>query len=88
MDVFKSEIKRVRVVNPPEAPWGAPFHLLNRQPADGMGTGEVWIIRGWHDGMREYFRESGAEVKDVVHLDLEEGFVELLSAARPAGEEE
>lgn len=88
MGIFKNEIKRVRVVNPPEAPGGAPFQLLTRQPADGMGTGEVWIIRGWHDGMREYFRESGAEVKEVMHLDLEEGFVELLSAVRPTEEEE
>lgn len=84
MEAFKNEIKRVRVVSPP-ADTGAdlPFQLLGRQPSDGMAAGETWIVRGWEDGMGEFFTRAGATVKEVIHLDLEEGFVELLRAARP-----
>ena len=33
--------------------------------------------------MRNYFARVGAEVRDVIDLDLEEGFVELLRSSRP-----
>jgi hypothetical protein len=38
--------------------------------------------------MREYFETAGATVRDVVDLDLEESFVELLRASRPEEHEE
>jgi len=85
MEDFKKEIKRVRVVGAPaefQAP--LPFDLLGRRKSDGLGLGESWVIRGWRDEMAAFFSEAGAEVRDVMDLDLEEGFVELLSSARPA----
>ena len=33
--------------------------------------------------MRYYFDGVGATVRDVIDLDLEEGFVELLRSSRP-----
>jgi ABC-2 type transport system ATP-binding protein len=84
MEAFKNEIKRVRVVDAPaDTGPDLPFQLLGRHPSDGLGAGEVWIVRGWEDGMSTFFTQGGAAVRDVVHLDLEEGFVELLRASRP-----
>jgi ABC-2 type transport system ATP-binding protein len=84
MEAFKNEIKRIRVVDPPEDPGpDSPFQLLGRHPSDGVAAGETWIVRGWEEGMFEYLADGGAIVKDVVHLDLEDCFVELLRAARP-----
>jgi ABC-2 type transport system ATP-binding protein len=84
MEAFKNEIKRLRVVNPP-ADTGPelPFKLLGRRSGDGITSGESWIVRGWEGGMAGYLEAAGATIKEVVHLDLEEGFVELLRAARP-----
>ena len=84
MEVFKNEIKRIRVVDPPVEPSpDLPFEILGRQPSDGMAAGETWVVRGWEGGMAEALASSGAVVKEVAHLDLEEGFVELLRTARP-----
>jgi ABC-2 type transport system ATP-binding protein len=83
MQAFKNGIKRLRVANAPSAPVDLPFVLLSRQAGDGLGSGETWIVRGWQDPMRHYFRDRGAELRDVIDLDLEEGFVELLRASRP-----
>jgi len=84
MEVFKNEIKRIRVVDPPdEPPPDLPFEILGRQPSDGMAAGETWVVRGWEGGMAEALASGGAVVKEVTHLDLEEGFVELLRTARP-----
>jgi hypothetical protein len=33
--------------------------------------------------MRHYFDSAGIDLRDVVDLDLEEGFVELLRSSRP-----
>ncbi len=85
MEVFKKEIKRIRVVGMPEKlEENLPFQLMGRRPSDGMATGETWVVRGWRDHMSEYFSGAGATVKEVTHLDLEESFVELLSSTRPA----
>jgi hypothetical protein len=40
------------------------------------------VVRGWQPSMVQWFQGAGAEVKEVVDLDLEEGFVELLRGAR------
>jgi len=95
MQAFKEDIKRLHVVGeaaggeagaggPPSAPF--PFTLLARRP-DPVGAGESWVVRGWRPEMAEHVERAGGRVRDVVDLDLEEAFVELLSAARPAGME-
>jgi ABC-2 type transport system ATP-binding protein len=80
---FKSGIKRIRVAGAPATPGDTPFVILSRLERDGLGTTETWIVRGWQDPMRQYFEGVGATLRDVVDLDLEEGFVELLRSARP-----
>jgi ABC-2 type transport system ATP-binding protein len=65
---------------------GAPFTLLGREAADGLSSAETWIVRGWQDPMRAWFPAAGLELRDVVDLDLEEGFVELLRSSRPQGQ--
>ena len=83
MERFKNGMKRLRVANPPAAPGPLPFGLLSRESL-GNGT-ETWVVRDWQPDMRRYFEEVGAELKDVIDLDLEEGFVELLRGARSRG---
>ncbi len=84
MEAFKNEIKRLRVVGAPQEPPGdLPCQVLGRHPSDGLFTGETWVVRGWEEEMAACFASSGAVVKDVTHLDLEDGFVELLRTARP-----
>jgi ABC-2 type transport system ATP-binding protein len=82
MTRFKNEIKRIKVAGPPAIPVDPPFTILSRQQANGTGT-ETWIVRGWQDPMRQYFDGVGMTLRDVVDLDLEEGFVELLRSSRP-----
>jgi ABC-2 type transport system ATP-binding protein len=83
MQSFKNGIKRIRVTDAPAAPGDTPFVILNRIERDTLGSMETWIVRGWQDPMRQYFEGVGANVRDVVDLDLEEGFVELLRSSRP-----
>lgn len=83
MQSFKNGIKRLRVRNAPSMTPDAPFVLLSREPSNGIVQGETWVVRGWRDPMRQYFEGIGAEVRDVIDLDLEEGFVELLRSSRP-----
>jgi ABC-2 type transport system ATP-binding protein len=85
MQVFKNGIKRLRVARAPTAaaPADLPFVLLSRQAGDALSGGETWIVRGWQDPMKHYFADRGAELRDVIDLDLEEGFVELLRSSRP-----
>jgi ABC-2 type transport system ATP-binding protein len=79
MQDFKNVIKRVRLAHAPAAAIGSPFVVLNREPA---GTEQVWVVRGWEPQMAEWFGAAGAGVKEIVDLDLEEGFVELLRSSR------
>ena len=84
MDAFKKEIKRLRVVSMPEDVRDEPpFQLMGRRPGNGMAAGETWVVRGWQNEMVDYFSRFGGAVKEIAHLDLEEGFVELLRSARP-----
>ncbi|MBI4499758.1 MAG: ABC transporter ATP-binding protein [Gemmatimonadetes bacterium] len=80
MHSFKSGIKRIRLSDPPALPGDTPFVLLNREPAEG--SVETWVVRGWQPPMAQYFEGVGASVREVVDLDLEEGFVELLRTFR------
>ena len=83
MQSFKNGIKRIRVADAPDLPGDTPFVILNRKEGDRLGSAETWIVRGWQDPMRQYFAGVGATLRDVIDLDLEEGFVELLSSSRP-----
>jgi len=84
MDAFKNEIKKLRVLSPPPDPgFDLPFQLLGRQPAEGVTAGETWIVRGWSDEKASTLSDAGIRIREVIHLDLEEGFVELLRSARP-----
>ncbi len=82
MQAFKNGIKRIKVAHAPEAPVEPPFTILARESLNGAGS-EMWIVRGWQDPMRQYFDSAGIALRDVVDLDLEEGFVELLRSSRP-----
>jgi len=83
MQQFKNGIKRLRVADAPEHLEDTPFAVLSRERSNGLGSTETWIVRGWEPPMRDYFDGVGATVRDVVDLDLEEGFVELLRSSRP-----
>ncbi len=78
MQEFKSGLKRLRVAGGVVAT-EAPFSLLAREAA-GLG-GELWTVRGWQPEMVAWFGEA-APLREVIDLDLEEAFVELLRCAR------
>ncbi|PYO59715.1 MAG: ABC transporter ATP-binding protein [Gemmatimonadetes bacterium] len=80
MERFKNGIKRLRVAGAPPTAAGAPFMLLAREHANGGA--ETWVVRDWEPGMAAYFETIGAALNDVIDLDLEEGFVELLRTFR------
>ena len=80
MQTFKDGIKRLRVAGAPAQLTSAPFVLLKRDR--GHDATEDWIVRGWQPGMQSYIEGSGASVREVIDLDLEDGFVEMLRAAR------
>jgi ABC-2 type transport system ATP-binding protein len=86
MQTFKNGIKRLRVTDAPSLLSDTPFVVLSREPGDRLSGGEVWVVRGWQDPMEQYFEGIGAALREVVDLDLEEGFVELLRTFRaPTG---
>ena len=85
MQTFKNGIKRLRVTDAPSLVSDTPFVLLARDAGDGLSGGEVWVVRGWQDPMKQYFEGVGARLREVVDLDLEEGFVELLRTFRAPG---
>ena len=80
MQEFRSGIKRLRVSNAPGTMDAAPFALLSREALNPQL--DEWVVRGWQPEMTEWFGRSGAEVRDVYDLDLEDSFVELLRGAR------
>ncbi|MFQ5536239.1 MAG: ABC transporter ATP-binding protein [Gemmatimonadota bacterium] len=80
---FKSGIKRLRVDSAPPQAVDTPFVILHREQVNGMGTSETWVVRGWDPAMEAYFPRAGAALRDVIDLDLEDAFVELLRSARP-----
>ena len=82
MERFKRGIKRLRVAGAPPniASPAPPFALLAREPANGKA--ETWVVRDWEPDMAPYFATIGAALHEVIDLDLEEGFVELLRASR------
>jgi len=80
---FKRGIKRLRLLNARGIPAnGTPFSLLDRIPANGIRSCEEWVVHGWEGPHRALLEEAGVTVQEVVDLDLEEGFVELLKSVR------
>ena len=80
MTLFKNGIKRLRVGNPPSRTDDLPFRVLSRE-GNGNGT-ELWLVRDWLPEMSASLVQAGAAVREVIDLDLEEGFVELLRSFR------
>jgi ABC-2 type transport system ATP-binding protein len=78
---LKGGIKRIRLTTAPANGHAAPFEVLSRAQ-DPLASCETWVVRGWSDPMLTYFDTAGATVRDVVDLDLEEVFVELLRSGR------
>jgi len=83
MQVFKNGIKRIKVAGTPVSPPEPPFTILSREPGNGGAPVDTWIVRGWQEPMRAWFDAAGYALRDVVDLDLEDGFVELLRSSRP-----
>ena len=84
MTTFRGGIKRLRVAKGPLDRGDFPFTLLSRGTT--AGREEEWVVRGWQPAMREYFQTGDSELREVIDLDLEESFIELLRSARtPAG---
>jgi ABC-2 type transport system ATP-binding protein len=79
MQSFKNGIKRIRVSHAPSLVGDTPFVLLQRE---SVGLDQVWVVRGWQPPMVQWFEGAGATVREIVDLDLEEGFVELLRSSR------
>ncbi|HEX7939915.1 MAG TPA: ABC transporter ATP-binding protein [Gemmatimonadaceae bacterium] len=77
---FKTGLKRLRISGAPASLTGAPFTLLVRD-RDNSAV-EEWLVRGWKPSMQAYLESVGASLREVVDLDLEEGFVEMLRASR------
>lgn len=80
MQDFKNGLKRLRVSSAPAELVNAPFTVLSRERTNGVI--EQMLVRGWAPGMQDYLTATGATVREVIDLDLEEGFVEMLRAAR------
>lgn len=80
MERFKNGMKRLRVRGAPLRISDPPFVLMGRLSANGGS--EVWAVRQWEPEMVDYFATVGAELHEVIDLDLEEAFVELLRAFR------
>ena len=80
MQSFRGGLKRLRLRAAPAGVSNLPFVVLKRERANGHG--EEWLVRGWEPAMRSRLESEGGAVSDVIDLDLEEGFVEMLRAAR------
>jgi ABC-2 type transport system ATP-binding protein len=81
MQRFKGGIKRLYVSGAVTELATAPFVVLKREREAGSSL-EQWIVRGWESGMQSHIESRGAAVREVIDLDLEDGFVEMLRAAR------
>lgn len=85
MEKLKHGTKRLIVMGAPADIMNPPFRVLMRESANGGGAGENWVVGDWEPGMSAYFEGVGASVRDVIDLDLEDGFVELLRSFREGG---
>jgi ABC-2 type transport system ATP-binding protein len=85
MTRFKNGTKRLRLSGVPADPSALPQPPFVRLAREGVGSErETWIVRNWEPGMAQYFPVNGVNLEEIVDLDLEDGFVELLRAFRAA----
>jgi len=82
MEKLKHGTKRLVVTGTPAEIVNPPFRVLTRESANGSAGGENWVVGDWEPGMTSYFEGVGASVREVIDLDLEDGFVELLRSFR------
>jgi len=82
MEKLKQGTKRLMVAGAPASLGATPFVVLSRERANGAT--ERWIVGKWEPEMTSYFEGVGASLVDVIDLDLEDGFVELLRSFRAA----
>ena len=80
MEKLKHGTKRLIITGAPVDVVNPPFKLLTRESSNGAG--ETWVVGDWEPNMASYFENLGASVRDVIDLDLEDGFVELLRSVR------
>jgi ABC-2 type transport system ATP-binding protein len=80
MQDFKNGLKKLRISGAPDSLTNVPFTVLSRER--NPGSVEQWLVRGWAPGMQEYVTSIGASLREVIDLDLEDGFVEMLRSAR------
>jgi ABC-2 type transport system ATP-binding protein len=79
MEKLKQGTKRLVVSGAPATIGATPFVVLSRDRSNGA---ERWIVGQWEPEMKSYFEGVGASLVDVIDLDLEDGFVELLRSFR------
>ena len=80
LEKLKNGTKRLMVAQAPAVIVDAPFRILARESSNG--SGETWVVSNWDPTMTSFFDSIGASLRDVVDLDLEDGFVELLRSFR------
>lgn len=81
IETFKRGVKRLRLAGVTANGHEPPFGVLSRT-RDEFGNGETWVVRDWEDAKRVYFEKTGATVREILDLDLEEVFVEFLRSSR------
>jgi ABC-2 type transport system ATP-binding protein len=80
MEKLKRGTKRLIVSGAPAAIGNPPFRMLSRESSNGAG--ESWVVGDWEPEMTSYIEGLGGSVREVIDLDLEDGFVELLRSFR------
>jgi len=80
MEKLKHGTKRLVVSGAPAEIGNPPFRMLSRESSNGAG--ESWVVGDWEPDMTSYIENLGGSVRDVIDLDLEDGFVELLRSFR------
>jgi ABC-2 type transport system ATP-binding protein len=80
MEKLKKGTKRLLVSGAPPNVQQTPFVVLTRETANGAG--EAWVVGDWEPEMASFFESIGASLEDVIDLDLEDSFVELLRGFR------
>jgi ABC-2 type transport system ATP-binding protein len=76
IDDLRGTIKRLRLGPAPHGSTDAlPFTLLARER---HGREEIWVVRGWEPGMGALLAGRGVDLRQVIDLELEECYVELM----------
>ena len=82
IETLKTGMKRLRVSDVPRTIPSVPFNIVAREVS--LDNGEIWVVQGWRPDQSAWFEGTGIRLREVIDLDLEEGFVALLhSRARP-----